>query len=403
MEPLAIRAVRVWDGVSERASAVPQNVRIEGGRIVAIDSDPALLADARVLDPGPDCVALPGLIDAHVHMTLDPAIGRPADQLALPVEQVRAGMEVRARAMVMAGITTARDLGGGEWLEIELRDRIAKGELPGPRLLCAGQPITVRGGHCYFWGGIVAGPDETAEAIARQVEHGADWIKVMATGGVITQGSGVRDVQFSREELEQVRAQADRHGRRVAAHCHGTEGIRNAVEARLRTIEHCSFAGEKGFGSDPDRAICAQIAAQDTWVSPTVNAGWRRFLRDKAGKPTHFLDHMRAIFREMADAGARLIASTDAGIPNVQHHLLPRALEVLRVFTELPPVAVLRAATSESARALEIDAETGRLAPGLAADLLVVRGDPLHDLAALERPVQVVARGVALDPSADGS
>ena len=403
MERLVIRGVRVWDGVSERASAAPKNIRIEGGRIAAIDSDPALLADARVLDPGPDCVALPGLIDAHVHMTLDPAIGRPADQLALPVERVREGMEARARAMVMAGITTARDLGGGEWLEIDLRDRIARGELPGPRLLCAGQPITVRGGHCHFWGGIVDGPDETSEAIARQVEHGADWIKVMATGGVITQGSGVRDVQFGREELEHLRAQADRHGRRVAAHCHGTEGIRNAVAARLRTIEHCSFAGEQGFGSDPDRAICAQIAAQDTWVSPTVNAGWRRFLRDGDGKPTRFLDQMRAIFREMANAGARLIASTDAGIPNVEHQLLPRALEVLRVFAELSPVAVLRAATSESARALEIDAETGRLATGLAADVLVVRGDPTDDLAALERPVQVVARGVALDLSPDGS
>ena len=403
MEPLAIRGVRVWDGVAERAAAAPQNIRVEDGRIAAIDADPALLEGARVLDPGPDCVALPGLIDAHVHMTLDPAIAKPADQLALPVEQVRAGMETRARAMVEAGITTARDLGAGEWLEVDLRDRIAKGELPGPRLLCAGQPLTVRAGHCHFWGGIVAGRDEATEAIERQVEHGADWIKVMATGGVITQGSGVRDVQFSREELEHVREQAERHGRRVAAHCHGTAGIRNAVDARLRTIEHCSFAGEQGFGSDPDPRLCAQIGAQDTWVSPTVNAGWRRFVQDKEGKPSRFLDQMRAIFRELHGAGAGLIASTDAGIPNVQHHLLPRALEVLRVFTELTPVAVLRAATSESARALEIESETGRLAPGLAADVLIVRGDPTEDLAALEQPVQVLARGAVLDPPSDSS
>ena len=126
-------------------------------------------------------------------------------------------------------------------------------------------------------------------------------------------------------------------------------------------------------------------------------------MQNKEGKPSRFLDQMRAIFGELHGAGAGLIASTDAGIPNVQHHLLPRALEVLRVFTELSPAAVLRTATSESARALEIDGETGRLAPGLAADVLIVRGDPTEDLAALERPVQVLARGAVIDPSPDGS
>jgi imidazolonepropionase-like amidohydrolase len=331
-------------------------------------------------------------------MTLDPDIRSPADQLKLAPEQVVRSMEERAGAMLRAGITTARDLGGGEWLEIGLRDRIARGELAGPRLLCAGQPLTVRGGHCHFWGGIVSGSDEIRSAIERQVEHGADLVKVMATGGVMTRGVRITDPQFSRAELELIRAEAERHGRVVAAHCHGTAGIRNATDARLRTIEHCSFAGEKGFGDDFDPALPARIAGQDTWISPTVNAGWRRFLADKRGEPTRFMGDMRAIFRALREAGARLIASTDAGIPGVRHHELAKALEVFAIYTELAPAAVLRTATSESARALELEDETGRLLPGLCADLLVVAGDPTRDLAALHEPRLVLARGVALEP-----
>jgi imidazolonepropionase-like amidohydrolase len=398
MTALALAGVRVWDGVADAASDTPQNLRVEQGRIVALGREPALLEGARVLEPGPGTVALPGLIDAHVHMTLDPEIRSPADQLAQPTEVVVRGMEERAAEMLRAGITTARDLGGGEWLEVALRDRIARGEVPGPRLLCAGQPLTVRGGHCHFWGGIVAGEAEIRDAITRQVEHDANLIKVMATGGVMTQGISITDAQFDREQLELIRSEADRHGRKVAAHCHGTSGIRNAVAAQLRTIEHCSFAGEKGFGGDFDPELSRRIAAQDTWISPTVNAGWRRFLADKEGKPTRFLGDMRAVFRAHREAGARLIASTDAGIPGVRHHELALALEVFALYTDLSPVAVLRSATSESAIALELQDETGRLVPGLAADVLVVQGDPTRDLAALREPRLVLARGAPFEP-----
>lgn len=393
MQPVALASVRVWDGVSERTSE-PQNLRVEGGRIASVGPDPALLDGARVLETASGAVALPGLIDSHVHLTLDPAISAPADQLKLPHEQVREAMAGRALAMVRAGITTARDLGGGAWLELELRDRIGRGEIPGPRLLCAGQPLTVESGHCHFWGGAVGSDDEIRATIQRQVDHGADCIKVMATGGVMTRGSGVLRAQFDRRELELVRAEAARHGRRVAAHCHGTAGIRNAVAAQLRTIEHCSFAGDKGFGSDLDPVACRELGEQHTWVSPTVNANWTRFYTDKAGTPSRFFDDMRAVFAELRGAGARLIASTDAGIPGVRHDRLPQALLVLARFADLAPVDALRAATSEPARALELAQETGRLAPGLAADVLVVPGDPLQDLGVLAEPVLVLARGV---------
>lgn len=392
MLALALARLRLWDGTSEGLSD-PVHLRIEGERIAAIGADPALLEGAQVLEFGRDAVAIPGLIDAHVHMTLDPAISSPAEQLARDPEQVMKEMESRALAMVRAGITTARDLGGGAWLELGLRDRIARGEIPGPRLLCAGQPLTTPGGHCHFWGGVVSSPEEIRASVRLQAEHGADCIKVMATGGVITRGSKILEAQFSREELDCVRQEAARLGRRVAAHCHGTAGIRAAVAARLRTIEHCSFAGRKGFGSDFDREIAGRVAARDTWVSPTVNAGWKRFLDPEQTQASRFLEDMRAVFKGLRDEGVRLIASSDAGIPNVRHHDLPRALAVMREFTEQSCADVLRAATSQAARALELEGVTGRLHPGLEADLLVVSGDPLRDLDVLESPRLVLARG----------
>jgi imidazolonepropionase-like amidohydrolase len=394
MTAMALAGVRVWDGVEPRTARDPVTIRIEDGKIAAVGPEASLEEDARVLRPGDDCVALPGLIDGHVHMTLDPLLRSPDEQLRVPPEELRVHMAARALDMLRSGITTARDLGGGAWHEIALRDAIARGDVAGPRLLCAGQPLTVPNGHCHFWGGVVDGPEAIPGVVARQVEHGADCIKVMATGGVITKGTSVREAAFEQAELEAVQRCAAETGRLVAAHCHGTEGIRRAVGAGLRTIEHCSFAGDQGFGSDLDLDVCKALGSQDTWVSPTVNAGWRRFVEDKDGKPTRFLENMREAFRALLSNGARLIASTDAGIPNVRHDRLASALEVLRVFTELPAVDVLRAATSESARALGIADVTGRIEPGLSADLLVVHGDPLEDLRVLESPALIVARGI---------
>ena len=391
---LAIAGVRVWDGVSDRLSG-PCTIRVEDSRIAAIGEDPALRDGADVVEPGPGCVALPGLIDAHVHLTLDPGERDPVRQAARSPDAVSRAAAERAAAMVRAGITTARDLGGGPaHLELALRDRIAAGELSGPRLLCAGQPLTSRGGHCHFWGGEVEGDDEIRDFVRRQGDAGVDWIKIMATGGVLTKGTRPGEAQFEQADLEVACDAARLAGRRVAAHCHATEGIRRAVRAGVDSVEHCSWSGEKGFGADVDAALAGEIGERGTWISPTVNAGWKRFVTDEQGAETEFFSNMRGAFDALRGAGARLIASTDAGIPNVAHDGLPRALPVFGRFAGLSPVEVLRCATSESARALGVDDRTGRLQPGLEADLLVVEGDPLEDLAALERPALVLARGV---------
>ena len=396
---IALSGLRVWDGLEEGFSREPRTIRIEDGRITAIAPayETGRVGSARVIALD-GCYALPGLIDSHVHLCLDPAIRTPQEQLAVAPERARAGMELRAAAMVAAGITTARDLGGGAWRELALRDRILAGAIPGPRLLCAGQPLTTPGGHCHFWGGEAGDPDQIRTVIHRQVEHGADWIKVMATGGVLTRGTTPADSQFGQRALRHIVEESARHGRAVAAHCHATAGIRDAAHAGVRSIEHCSFAGDSGFGSAFDPRVVEAIAAARTWVSPTVNGGWLRFLESQ-GKPTAFFERMHDALEALARSGVRLIASTDAGIPGVEHHRLADGLLALARYAGLSARDVLRAATSLAAEALGLADECGVLRPGLSADVLVVVADPMRDLAVLREPRLVVARGHVVDAS----
>jgi imidazolonepropionase-like amidohydrolase len=297
-------------------------------------------------------------------------------------------MAARAGNMVAAGITTARDLGGGQWLEVELRERIKRGQVIGPRLLCAGQPITSPGGHCYFWGGEAASIDEIKRVIDRQIEHGVDLIKVMATGGTLTPNTDPASAQFDIPTLEAIVSYAARQGCQVAAHCHGTEGIRNASEAGVSTVEHCSWIGPGGWGTGFSADVAARMATQGIWVSTTLNSGWKRFI----GDPREAL--MLTNYAQMRSAGVNLLASTDAGIPNVYHDKLPEALPVFSRFTGLSAIETLKAATSEAARAIGLGDVTGSIKPGLDADLLFVKGDPLTNLNAVCQPVAVLARGV---------
>lgn len=408
----SITRARVWRGDGEALEALTSPLRVREGRFVEAPAPPAPSANAPApsanaperardaIDLG-DRVIVPGLIDAHVHLELDPALKSPKEQLAVPEPARRAAMARRAGAMLAAGITTTRDCGGGGYMEHDLRGEIDAGRVPGPRLLCCGRPITTPGGHCHFWGGEVDGEAAIDERVGEQIEAGSDWVKVMATGGVFTPGGArARDTQFDEAALRRVVDAAAAGGRSVAAHCHGTAGIALAARAGVRTIEHASFAGERGFGTDLDLALMREMAASELWVSPTVNAGWGRRRVDEGGQPTGFFTRMSTALRAQRDHGIRFIASTDAGIPGVVHSELVAGLEAFAAFADLRPVDVLRAATSESARALGLASETGRIAPGLFADFLVLDADPLEDLSALRDPAWVVIRGRWLDREA---
>lgn len=379
---LTLSNLRIWDGVSDSYDSA-DTLQIGGSRITRVGA-------AAGLPPGRDMsglTAIPGLMDSHVHLCLDPGVMAPEDQQTDP-DKVLPLMRERAIAMVKAGITTARDLGGGHWTELALRDEINAGSTIGPRLLCAGQPITSVGGHCHFWGGEAADIAAVDAVLDAQVEKGADLIKVMATGGSITKNSVPANTQFDADTLARIVARSRAAGKTVAAHCHGTGGISNAARAGVTTIEHCSWVGPDGWGKNYDPDAVAMMVEQGTWVSPTIHLGWRRF-RGNAPLESLRQQNLAAI----QAAGVRLIAGTDAGIPNVRHHELPLALVEMAHFAGLSPVATLRAATSDCALAFGLGAETGRLAPGFSADILLFEGDPLGDLAVLAKPVEVITRG----------
>lgn len=340
-----------------------------------------------------DCAgltAIPGLIDAHVHLELNPDDKSPPER-TLP--NVIPLMAERAKSMVAAGITTARDLGGGAWYELVLRNDIADGKLVGPRLLCSGQPITTPQGHCHFWGGGAANQAAALAVLHQQVSKGVDLIKIMATGGRMTRGSQPTATQFSQSTMNALVAAAHAHNLPVAAHCHGTAGIHQAALAGVQTIEHCSWVGQQGWASDYQDSVAQIILDNGVWVSPTVNKGWQRMLERRDGK---VLARIRAAYRQMLTMGIPMVASTDAGIPGVYHADLPHALVVFAKIAELSPAQTLISATSNAARALGIEQICGKLAVGLAADILLLDGNPLQDLSNLTRPAQVYCQGYAV-------
>jgi len=333
---------------------------------------------------------LPGLMDAHIHLELDPnEKSPPAPDAPRDLE----AMAERARLMVAAGITTARDLGGGVWAEFGIRDRILAGKIPGPRLICAGQPITSMGGHCHFWGGEVDTLEQARAVMQRQIDKGADLLKIMATGGRFTANSSPSKAQFEQSFMADLVQAANAANLSVAAHCHGSEGIRNATFAGVTTIEHCSWVGNDGkWASDYQPDTVTEMARRGVWVSPTVNANWQRFIDSGAKMLTAF----RECYDKMRAAGVQLVASTDAGIPGVVHHELPKAVHVFAQIAGLSPDEAIRTATANAADALGVSTITGRVRTGLAADLLLFKENPLEDLTVLQRPVAIWARGAVI-------
>ena len=379
---LELRGLNLWDG-NKRIDET--TLTLQSNRILAVGASEYASAADRTID-ATGLWAIPGLIDAHVHMTLDPSRREPPAAGEVPAWEP---MVERAEQMARAGITTARDLGGGVWRELELRDAINRGEVAGPTLYCTGQPVTSPGGHCHFWGGEAASISDIESIINRQQAHGVDLIKVMASGGVMTRASKPSAAQFEQAELDALVRAARRHGYDVAAHCHSTTAIDRSVHAGVHTVEHCSWVSDAGWGKGYDPAIAERMAATGIWVSPTINLGWKRHLDNP---DTTRRDQLRAIFASMRDRGVPLIASTDAGIPGVQHQDLPRALPIFASLAGLSSEEALQSATSNAADALR-DTQAGRLAAGKRADLLLFEHNPLDDLGVLANPVEVVLRG----------
>ncbi|HEY3809973.1 MAG TPA: amidohydrolase family protein [Acidimicrobiales bacterium] len=374
------------------------------GRIAAVGTAAELTAlpgaaDATLTDLGA-ATLLPGLIDSHVHLGFDGSEAPVQHMIDASDADLLIGMLAAARNLLAAGVTTARDLGARSKLDLAVLEAVETGQAPGPRLVVANEPITTGHGHCWFMGCEQDDRDGIRRAVREHAQAGATVIKVMATGGFMTEGSRPWDAQYGAQDLAVLVEEAHRQGRPVAAHAHGLAGIRNAVSAAVNTIEHCSWAAPDRVDYDSD--VVAEIADRRIFVCPTTNLhALNPIRRPVSSMPvaeeliTGRIDRLR----RMREAGVRLVAGTDAGVNLVPHGAYAAGLEALAA-SGMAPLEVIECATSRAAEACGVDHLTGSLAPGLAADLVAVMGDATTDISRLRAPALIVSRGRRFDATA---
>jgi imidazolonepropionase-like amidohydrolase len=394
----AIRAAQVYDGTSFLG---PATVLVEGETIVGVEPGHPDLPDGTAV-ASYDGTLLPGLIDCHVHLVASSAIGSLERAGAMTDDELDAVIRDSLSAEAAGGVTTVQDLGDRSYRTLAAR------ALPGlPRVVAAGPPITIPSGHCHYLGGAASGVDGVRRAVAEHAEHDVDVIKVMASGGMLTEGTDAFGVQFSAEELRALVEAAHGSGLRVLAHAHSLPGIQHAIAAGVDGIEH--FTGLTGEGLTLPDDILEQTAAAGIQVCPTVGFNPERIpspeqmppgLRaaiERVGLdfPTFRATRLGHLTRARAH-GLRLVSGTDAGIsPAKAHGGLVWALLDL-VAAGYPVAEALATATSGAADSCGLGDVTGALRPGLAADLLAVDGDLATDAEGLFRPVAVLVRGAQI-------
>lgn len=381
-----LTADRLVAGAGSRTLTEPA-VLVRAGLIAWIgrrDQLPPDAASATRIDLS-GMTLLPGFIEGHTHLAFD-ASGDPEGRLRAADDAEQVDLMLRSAAeLVSCGVTTARDLGAPGHLDVEVRNRIRAGTAPGPDLLLSTVPLTAVEGHCAFLGGAAADVAELRDLVRANRARGADWVKVMVTGGFTSGRKSPFAPQFDVSEVRAVVQEAGEYGLPVAAHAHATTGIRVAVDAGVRTVEHCTWMAADGF--DVDRGLVDRMAECGVVVCPTVNFS----AREATGRlPWH---ERAAHLRLMRDAGVTFAVGTDSGIPRSPHHRYPDSLLPYEDLG-MSPLEVIEMATSGTARALGIDGVTGSVAVGRRADLVGVRGDPVRQLAAVRDVRFVMARGI---------
>jgi imidazolonepropionase-like amidohydrolase len=364
---------------------------VEDGRIKAVGARAKidrLAKGARVVDAGRHTV-MPGMINLHVH--LDSLCGPDFLTQALLITEANAVMTcvLSAQQTLRAGVTTVRDLGTKYAAAIPVRDAVAKGWIAGPRILSAGVVVCMTGGHGWFIADEADGPDDVRKTVRRNLKRGADCIKVIATGGVLSPGVEVGSSQLDPDELEVAVHEAHKADRRVAAHAIGNKGIKNALRAGVDTIEHGCYLD--------DEALALFMKTGATYV-PTLCAP--HFLHEHLAevpdyarrKTEQVYEAHRASFKRALRKGITIAAGTDAGTPFNRHDLFATELELM-VALGMSAEAALEAATIGAARAAGIEVLTGSLEEGKSADLILLDGDPRKDITATKRVAGVMAHG----------
>lgn len=389
---LIVRNGRIVDARGERAETA--DILITDGRIEAIEhagipAGAERLAGADELDVA-GLTIVPGLMNAHAHITLDGS----ADPTAALAAETRTETVVRSmwrlEETVRAGVTTTRDLGGADHIDIELRQLVERGEIIGPRMLTAGHLITMTGGHGHWFGREADGPDGVRRAVRDEIKAGATTVKMMATGGMMTPNQRAGAAQFTREELAAGVEEAHKADRIATVHSEGDEGSRNAILAGVDSVDH---------GHAITAATLDLMLEHGTVLVPTV-------LTDRVivegGTEAGILDFVVEKCRGLADTLIRAVeialekqvpiaAGNDGGAPLVQVGDMAQELELLEEIGMHPRDALATATTNTAA--LFRMPDVGLVEPGYGADLLAVRGDPLAGAVALRDPAVVILRG----------
>ncbi len=375
MKSVAIRLVRVIDGTGrtiERATVV-----IRGTTIAAVGSDRELsLPRGTTKIDGRGLTLLPGLIDCHVHLCLgaEPDV---VDAIANETPSLTLLKSSRsARQTLEAGVTTVRDVGSRDHSIFTLKQAIDTGLMPGPRIIGAGLAICMIGGHARFIGQEVEGAEQVRSVVRAQIAAGADVIKVIASGGVLTPGTSPDQAQMTVEELQAAVEEAQRAGRKVAAHAHGSSGMKNAIRAGVHSIEHATLMDEEA---------ATMMKQQGVFMVPTLSAlATTAACRLGCGIPESALDKAKSMtkrhqvsFKNALRDGIQIAMGTDAGTPFNFHGENAQELERMVAFGMSPMKAIL-ASTSAAARLIGIQDQVGTIEKGKLADLLLFKGNPLR-------------------------
>jgi imidazolonepropionase-like amidohydrolase len=410
-----VLADRVFDGRGD--TLVDAGVAIEDERIVCVGTRSELLArygsEARWAS-FPGSTLLPGLIDAHTHLIM-PGTGVGIMDYAQMRDELLLLVAARNAALALSsGVTTVVDLGGKGELTFRLRDAIIQGVTPGPRLVLCGRALTITGGHGWPWLGEADGLDGVRHAVRQLCKEGADLIKVMVTGGG-TPGTDGRRPSYTPAELAAIVDEAHARDRRVVGHCTATSGILRALDAGFDVIAHCQFLTPDGSDTF-DEPLAQRVADQGVFVNPTLQIN--RVLMSDRVAPDQFDSERRAALdawtaryprfadnvRRLRDLGVRLICGSDCGWGYSTFDETYLELDAL-VEAGLSPVEALISANGAAADALGLADRIGSIRPGLAADLLLVFGDPTVDVRALRqvRAVWMGDSGSEWDPATASS